>query len=279
VPSFKKDAMMKTLMMTAGLMLISAAGVAADEWKPRFALQLYSFRDRSFTDAVKTAKKLGFEYVEAYPGQALGGALKGNTAFTMSAENRASVKAFLADEKIKLVSYGVTGAKGEKGWRQLFDFAKDMGIEIIQTEAGQDPKTLDMVNKLAQEYNVKVALHNHTQPAGFPDKVAVELKDRPYIGSGADIGHWAAAGGTPLDGVKKLEGRFFTMHMVEMSKIGSGAKIVPFGQGACELGKILDELRRQKFAGTITCEYERMSPNLEKEIGECVTWYNAYFKK
>jgi hypothetical protein len=64
-----------------------------------------------------------------------------------------------------------------------------------------------------------------------------------------------------------------------MSKIGSGAKIVPFGQGACELAKILDELKRQKFAGTITCEYERLSPNLEKEIGECFTWYNDYFKK
>ena len=53
----------------------------------------------------------------------------------------------------------------------------------------------------------------------------------------------------------------------------------PSRQGACELGKVLDELKRQKFDGTITCEYERMSPNLEKEIGECVTWYNAYFKK
>src|SRR5471030_1140155 len=129
--------MMKTLMTMMVALLMSAACFAAEEWKPRFALQLYSFRDRSFTDAVKTAKKLGFEYVEAYPGQVLGGALKGTTAFTMSAENRASVKAFLADEKIKLVSYGVTGAKGEKGWRQLFDFAKDMGIEILQTEAGQ----------------------------------------------------------------------------------------------------------------------------------------------
>jgi sugar phosphate isomerase/epimerase len=270
---------MKAFLTMAGVLFLSAVSLAADEWKPRLALQLYSFRDRSFTDAVKTAKKLGFEYVEAYPGQALGGELKGSTAFPMSAENRAKVKAFLADEKIKLVSYGVAGAKGEKGWRQLFDFAKDMGIEIIQTEAGQPAQTLDMVNKLAQEYGVKVALHNHTQPAGFPDKVAVELKDRPYIGSGADLGHWAAAGVAPLDGVKKLDGRFFTMHMVEMSKIGSGAKIVPFGQGACELGKVLDELKRQKFSGTITCEYERMSPNLEKEIGECVKWYNGYFSK
>jgi sugar phosphate isomerase/epimerase len=269
---------MKALMVTA-VVLLSGADLAAEEWKPRLALQLYTFRDRSFVDAVKTAKKLGFQYVEAYPGQRLGGDLKGTTAYPMTTENRAKVKEFLANEGIKLVSYGVAGAGNEKGWRQLFEFARDMGIEIIQTEAGKDAKADDLVNRLAQEYGIKVALHNHSQPAGFPDKVAQELKGRPHIGSGADLGHWAAAGVAPLEGVKKLQGRFFTMHMVDMSKIGRGAQIVPYGQGACELTKVLDELKRQKFTGTITCEYERMSPNLEAEVGECVKWYNAYFSK
>ncbi len=271
--------MKKLLMTMVGVLLMTAFSFAADEWKPRFALQLYSFRDRSFIEAVKTAKKLGFEYVEAYPGQQLGGDLKGSTNFTMSAENRAKVKDFLANEKVKLVSYGVAGAKDEYGWRDLFGFAKDMGIEIIQVEAGKDAKTWDLLNKLAQEYAIKVGVHNHTQAAGFPDKVAADLKGRPFIGSGADIGHWAAAGVVPVEGVKKLEGRFVTMHMVEMSKIGEGGKIVPFGQGASELAKVLDELKRQKFEGTITCEYERPSPNLEAEIAECVKWYQAYFKK
>ena len=88
-----------------------------------------------------------------------------------------------------------------------------------------------------------------------------------------------AAGVAPLDGVKKLEGHFFTMHMVDMSRIGRGGEIVPFGEGASQLGKVLDELKRQNFDGTITCEYERMSPTLEKEIGECVAWYNTYLGK
>ena len=270
---------MKKVMLAAGIVLMSGACLAAEQWKPPLALQLYSFRDRSFTDAVKTGKKLGFKYVEAYPGQNLGGGLEGTTAFPMSAENRAKVKAFLAEEGMKLVSYGVTGANGEKSWRQLFDFAKDMGIEIIQIEAGKDAKTLDLVNKLAQEYGIKVAMHNHTQPGGFPDAVAKQLKGHPFIGSGADIGHWAAAGVVPLDGVKKLAGRFFTMHMVDMSKVGRGGEIVPFGQGANQLGKVLDELKRQGFDGTITCEYERSSPTLEKEVGECVEWYNSYLGK
>jgi sugar phosphate isomerase/epimerase len=271
--------MMKRAILAAGIVLMSATCFAAEQWKPRLALQLYSFRDRSFTDAVKAAKKLGFKYVEAYPGQKLGEGMEGTTAYPMSAENRAKVKAFMAEEGVKLISYGVTGANDEKGWRQLLDFAKEMGIEIVQIESGKDVKTLDLVNKLAEEYGIKVAMHNHEQPGGFPDAVVRQLKGHPFIGTGADIGHWAAAGVVPLEGVKKLDGRFFTMHMVEMSKIGHGGKIVPFGQGACQLGEILDELKRQKFEGTITCEYERMSPTLEKEIGECVVWYNAYFSK
>jgi sugar phosphate isomerase/epimerase len=186
--------MMKTLMAMAGVVLLSVPCFAQEEWKPRFALQLYSLRDRSFIDAVKTAKKLGFEYVESYPGQKLGGDLKGTTAFPMTAENREKVIKFLADEKIKLVSYGVANAKDENGWRELFNFAKDMGIEIIQTEAGKDAKTLDLLNQMAQTYKIKVAFHNHEQPNGFPDRVAADIKDRPFLGSGADLGHWAAAG-------------------------------------------------------------------------------------
>jgi sugar phosphate isomerase/epimerase len=271
--------MMKTLISMACVVLMSATCFAGEEWKPRFALQLYSLRDRSFIDAVKTAKKLGFEYVEAYPGQKLGGDLKGTTAVPISADNRDKIAAFLAQEKVKLVSYGVANAKDENGWRELFNFARDMGIEIIQTESGKDAKTLDLLNQLAQTYKIKVAFHNHKQANGFPDRVAADLKGRPFLGSGADLGHWAVAGVVPLMGVKKLEGRFFTMHMVEMSKIGADGKIVPFGQGASELGKVLDELKRQKFSGTITCEYERVTPTLEQDIGECVKWYNDYFKK
>ncbi|HYV38907.1 MAG TPA: TIM barrel protein [Gemmataceae bacterium] len=267
------------LMAMAGVVLTSETCFAQEQWKPRFALQLYSLRDRSFIDAVKTAKKLGFEYVEAYPGQKLGGDLKGTTAVPMSAENREKVAAFLAKEKIKLVSYGVANAKDEAGWRDLFNFARDMKIELIQVEAGKDAKTMDLLNKLAESYKIKVGLHNHTQASGFPDKVAADLKNRPFIGSGADLGHWAAAGVVPLEGVKKLEGRFFTMHMVEMSKIGKGGQIVPFGKGASDLAKVLDELKRQKFNGTITCEYERVTPTLEEDIAECVKWYNAYFAK
>ena len=266
--------------LTIGLLAgaVAASCMAAEAWKPRLALQLYTFRDRSFVEAVQAAKRAGFKYVEAYPGQRLGEGFEGSTDYNMSAETRQKVKAFLKEQGLQLVVYGVCGAGDEAGWKNLFAFAKEMGIEILQVEVGKNDQTLDLLNKLAGETGVKVALHNHTQKEGFPDAQLKEVAGRPNIGSGADTGHWLAAGVSALEGVKKLEGRIFTLHFVDVSAKENGSHAVPYGTGVGEMGKVLDELRRQKFNGILSCEYEHMTPKLEEEVAQCVKWYDGYLK-
>lgn len=269
---------MKRLVM--GMMAVGMAlSGLCDEWKPKLALQLYSFRNMSFVDAVKTAKKIGFEYVEAYPGQKLGGDMEGNTQFSMDAATREKVKAFLKEQNIKMVNYGVCGAKDEAGWKQLFDFAKEMGIETLQVEIGKSDKDMELLSALSKETGIKVALHNHKQKAGFPDAMAAVLAKYPAIGAGADIGHWINAGQPALEGIKKLEGRITTLHLVDVASLDAKGRVVPYGKGCADLPKIMDELKRQKFNGVLTCEYEHMSDKLVDEVAECVTWYNDYFKK
>lgn len=253
----------------------SAMGGESQIWKPRLALQLYTFRSMTFVDAVKTARKLGFEYIEAYPGQKLGEGFNGTSDFSMPVETRAGIKAFLAEQKIKLVNYGVVGASGEEGWKKLFDFAKDMGIEILQVEAGKDPTTLDLLNRLSGETGIKVALHNHTQPTGFPDAMLAQLKDRPNLGAGPDIGHWARAKIPIMDAFHKLDGRITTLHFVDIDQPG---RDVAYGTGITDVKGVLNELKRQKFNGVITCEYHQVAKPLEEVIGACVKWYNAYFE-
>jgi len=269
---------MKRLVMG---MAVAAMALSAqcETWKPRLALQLYSFRNMSFVDAVKTAKKIGFEYVEAYPGQKLGGDMEGSTQFTMDQATQAKVKAFLKEQNIKLVNYGVCGAKDEAEWKKLFGFAKEMGIETLQVEAGKSDKDLELLSKLVKETGIKVALHNHKQPAGFPDAMAAVLAKYPEIGAGADIGHWLNAGKCALDGIKKLDGRITTLHLVDVESMDAKGRVVPYGKGCANLPKILEELKRQKFNGVLTCEYEHMSDKLVDEVAECVTWYNNYFAK
>jgi len=269
--------------LMAGLMVLGGSGCAggiggekgADGWKPRLALQLYSFRDRSFTEAVVAAKRLGFQYVEAYPGQKLGGSFAGDMSFKLPVAQREEIKRFLNEQGVKLVSFGVVGAGSEREWTQLFQFAQDMGIEIVQVEAGKSPEVLDMLNVMAFRHTVKVALHNHAQAAGYPSAMATQLQGRPNLGAGPDTGHWVCAGINPRAGIKELEGTCFTLHLVDIDKFGKDGRVVPYGKGVADLKGVLAELRKQGFEGTVTCEYEYMSPKLEEEIGECVRWYNG----
>jgi len=262
-------------MVVAGMALSGRSEI----WKPRLALQLYSFRNMSFVEAVKTAKKIGFENVEAYPGQKLGGDLQGTVQYTMDAETRNRVKAFLKEQNIALVNYGVCDAKDATEWKKLFDFAKEMGIETLQVEAGKSDADMTLLSALSKETGIKVALHNHKQPAGFPDAMAQVLANYPAIGAGADIGHWINAGKPALEGIKKLDGRITTLHLVDVEKMDAKGRVVPYGKGCAELPKVLEELKRQKFNGVLTCEYEHMSNQLVEEVAECVKWYNNYFAK
>ena len=79
-----------------------------------------------------------------------------------------------------------------------------------------------------------------------------------------------------LEGIKKLDGRITALHLVDKNKMGGGSHEVPYGTGVGEMGKVMDELRRQKFNGVITCEYEHMTPKLEDEVAQCVKWYKAF---
>lgn len=246
----------------------------------KLAVQAYTFRDRSFTETVATAKRLGIKYIEMYPGQKLGGELEGNTDYNQIApETVPKLKKFIDDAGVKVVSYGVTGPGNEEQWGKLAAFAHAIGIKTIQIEASEDRGKFDLAEKMAEKYDLMIAIHNHTQECGAPEGVLKQLEGRgPRVGAGCDIGHWMRRGVVPLDGVKLLKGKFVTMHLVDVEKIVTDGKArdVPYGTGAGNLKAVLDELKSQGFKGYLTLEYEHMSPTLEDEVGQCAAWFAKY---
>jgi len=271
-----KGIMKKAMIMTA----VFGAVLGASAQDIKLALQAYTFRDRTFVKTVETAKRLGIKYIEMYPGQKLGGGMEGNTDFKkIKPETVKQLKKFIDDSGVKVVSYGVTGAGSEEQWGQMAKFAHVIGIKTIQIEMSADRKKFDLAEKMAEKYDLMIAIHNHRQEVGKPEGVLKQLEGRgPRIGAGSDIGHWMRAGVTPLDGVKLLKGRFVTMHLVDVEKIVTKGRSrdVPYGTGAGNLKGVMDELKSQGFKGYVTLEYEHQSPTLEQEVGECVVWFNKY---
>jgi sugar phosphate isomerase/epimerase len=244
----------------------------------QLGVQLWTFHTGTFFAAIDSAASLGLSWVEAFPGQPLGGEYPDKVFDqTLPADLRLKIKQKLAEYGLYLSAYGVVGLPGDEAQcRQIFEFAKDMGIGVI----GAEPETdmLEMLDRLCQEFNIKLAIHNHPEPSPYwnPDKVVQAVKGRSnYIGCCADIGHWPRSGVDPLQALKKLEGRIVSLHFKDLNEFGNKeAHDVPWGTGILDMPGVLTELQRQNFAGPISIEYEYHWESSVPEIRQCIQAFN-----
>lgn len=244
----------------------------------RLGCQAYSFNRFSFFEAVDKNASLGLKYLEMYPGQRLSPQQPDvRVGHDMSVEARQAVKEKLAQAKTRLLCYGVVGlSKDEKVSRKVFDFAKEMGIEVIVSEPPED--AFDTIERLCEEYGISVALHNHPKPSRYwnPDTVLAACKGRSKrIGACADTGHWMRSDIKPLDAIRKLQGRIISFHFKDLNAFGRQAHDVPWGTGKAEVREILREVHHQGLRAPFSIEYEYNWENSLPEIAQCV----AYFEK
>jgi sugar phosphate isomerase/epimerase len=272
--------MKRFLVMAAAVACLCLTTRAAEEsaaekmgWK--LALQCWTFNKLTFFETVDTAKKVGVKYVEAIPGQNMGGKVAAKIGPGMSAEAIEEMQAKLKEAGIKVVSFGVAGA--DKG---TFEWAKKVGIETLVTEATE--KDLPGIEKLCAEYGIKVALHNHPKPSHYwnPDTVLAGVKDLKLVGSCSDTGHWVRSGLVPVECLKKLEGHVVSLHFKDLHEASKNGHDVPWGTGIGDAKGQLAELKRQGFKGVISIEYEYSSgQQLIDNVAKCVEFFEATTKE
>lgn len=241
------------------------------DWK--LGAQAYTFKNFTFAEALDKIASIDLKYVEAYPGQKIGNGIEGTMHFTMDKATRAKVKDLLKSKGITVVAYGVVSGKNEKEWKQILEFAGDMGIGVINSEPKQED--LDLVNRLAGEYGIDVAMHNHPKPSTYwhPDTVLEAVKGRKNIKACADIGHWVRSGMNPVENLKKLEGHIVSMHFKDLNEMSRDAHDVPWGTGISNVKGVIKELKRQGFEGVISVEYEHNWDNSLPEVEQSVNYF------
>ena len=242
--------------------------------------QAYTFRLFTFFEAVEKVQSLGLKYIEAYPGQSFSPE-KPDVRFdhNMSEELRQEALAKLEECGVNLVCYGVVGLPPDEAEsRKVFEFAKAMGIHTITSEPVFE--ALDTIEKLADEYGINVAIHNHPRPSRYwnPETVLEVVEGRSErIGACADTGHWARSGINPVEALKMLEGRIISFHFKDLNEFGTrDAHDVPWGTGVCDVEGMLREVHRQGLTDVVfSVEYEHNWENSLPEIAQSV----AYFDK
>ena len=176
---------------------------ASEKLGIKLSLQCYTYRALTFFETVDKAAGMGLKYLEIYPGQKLKPGSSQTMNRKMSDEVCDEVKKKLADAGgLQLVAYGVDPVPtDEAGARKDFEWAKKMGIQVLVTET----TPTEVHDKLCEEFQIRMALHNHPQ-TWPPDDVLKACKERyKLIGSCSDTGHWMRRGLVPVEQLKKLE--------------------------------------------------------------------------
>jgi sugar phosphate isomerase/epimerase len=254
----------------------SEAVTGKEDW--RLAVQAWTFNKFTFYEAVDKTAALGLEWIEAYPGQPLSKDAPGAVFHhTMPAAARQKAKDKLAEAGVRLVNYGVVPLPNdEKSCREVFDFARDMGIETIVSEPPAE--AIELVDRLCREYKIKVAIHNHPKPSPYwdPNTVLAVCKGRSsFIGACADTGHWMRSGLDALESLRKLQGRIVSLHFKDLTELGNpDAHDTIWGSGKGNVDAMLAELSRQKFAGVFSVEYEYNWENSMPDIARCVQYFD-----
>lgn len=254
------------------------------------AIHSYTFQKLSIFEAIDKTAALGVTHMSISGSVNLpdgtGKSVKSPT-IAMSAAQAAAIATKMKERGIDPVFVNLGVVKpglDEAESRKIFEGAKRLGISVLVAEPevhgnlAELGPVMDVVEKLAVEYNIKVAIHNHPGPKNFywrPETVAAAIKGRsPLLGACADVGHWVRSGLDPVECLRKLEGRVMALHFKDLNEPGLNAHDVPWGTGISNARGMLAELQRQKFKGAICVEYEFNWENSSPEIAQSVAWFN-----
>ena len=275
---------MKNILKTA-LIILSAITVVACACEPckatqkqarKVGVQMYTFHKYTFEDSIPMLKKVGVSNVGLTGGQKLSKKYPKKINPSLNAEERAYLKKLIADNGLTPVSYGVYYANDENAVKKACEFAKEMGIPMILTEAPAN--LLPAWEKYCGEYGIKMAIHNHAKDSKAnnyydPNVVKNLIKDYKNIYACPDNGHWSRSGIDAVKGYKILEGKIAILHFKDQKEFGNPKnQCVPFGTGALDMKAMLAELDRQNFDGYFLIEYEAKWEDNLADVAECVKY-------
>jgi inosose dehydratase len=248
---------------------ISSASAADAYGGFKMGVQSYSLRGFDAVTALKHTKTLGLKYWEAYPKHVPMGTLPDHVA---------KQRKMLADAGVQLIAYGVLGFDGnENKAREAFDFAKAMGIVSLSANPKKDNKTFDMLDKLCEEYQVAIAIHNHG-PNALYDKISdtVDMvKDRhPLIGGCVDTGHYLRSDESPVEAIERLGKRTFGVHLKDVKTVVEDGKSKKhfkiLGEGDLDVLGCRKVLKKLNYQNCLSLEYEENPGNPLSDIEVCL---------
>jgi sugar phosphate isomerase/epimerase len=167
---------------------------------------------------------------------------------------------------------GTISMGNERAVQQAFDYAKAAGFRLILASA--PPNLLALVEKKAQEHDLRVALHNHgPEDKLYPTPLAIYEQIRtldPRIGICHDTGHTLRAGMDPTEQTLRVADRLMDIHLKDVDAPVATGQWTELGRGVMDVPRFLRALRRIGYSGVVGIEHEKNMQDLLPGLAECV---------
>lgn len=213
----------------------------------RFGVSAYSFRDKTLLETIDQVNELGLAYVGSWNEQKVSDEIDKPFDYHLSDEEIRVVRDHLAAKGVTMLTHFVFDLPGDEAeCRKIFEFGRKIGVECFLSE----PKVenLDLVERLAEEYQIKVGLHNHGSRLSpiymRPENILEICEGRsPLIGAACDFGYWIREGIDPYEAVQVLGDRIITLQVHDQNEASPEGHDVPWGTGVIRLDAIFEYLR------------------------------------
>ena len=250
----------------AGAAALLRPCIAAD--KPveiRLGVASYALRNFPRTQAIAMIKQLGIR--EASISEV-------HLPYKSTPEEMAAGRDEFDAAGLHIASGGVVDMdKGDEAAIQVhFNYAKNCGMPMLI--AGAAPQTLPIIEKLAKQYNLRIAILNR----GPEDKVspnpqaAVKLMGNmdPRIGVCLDVAGAVRAGVDLIDTIRAAGDRLLDIRVKDLRDLKDAKSQCPVGDGAMPIVAMFKELRKMSYRGLVVLEYEidadNPLPGMQKSV-------------
>ena len=216
----------------------------------------YSFREFQRNLTISLIKQLGVSYISVKDF---------HLSYSSTPEEIAKAKNDFKKAGLTIASVGNTDLKDENPavLRRYFEYARNCGAPIIV--AAPTHGTLPAVEKLAKEFDIRVAIHTHgPEDEHFPSPNvvldAVQGMD-PRMGLCLDVGHSMRTGADLIQEIANAGPRLLDMHMKDLKVKTEKGSQCDVGDGVMPVVAIFKELKKIGYKGCVNLEYEINSGN------------------
>ena len=255
---------------------LTPAVLAQEKLGWRIGMEAYTFHKFTFYETIDKTAELGLSYIGGLSSeQNVSKDIPKDFDQNLTNDELSQIRIKMETAGVRLLTYYVRNFPQEEvACRKLFEFGNKMGVETFMGEP--KPEQLELLDKLANEYAINIAIHNHDPSISpiywNPENVLKACEGRSKrIGACPDNGYWIRSGIDPIEAIRILKDRIITVHVHDLHETGANGHDVPWGTGTAKTKEFLLELHRLGIKPTmIGIEYAHdwfeSMPKLAKSI-------------